>query len=223
MLIDEDLHSPELLGSSIQALLEEDPESALTHLQALLKRRSPEVRLAAVGALGRISSAVPALRDALEVERNELVLSELCELLGYARDDLSLPRIKALAKANRSNLVRAYAVIASADIEGARAVPFLKSLLSESKSRRLRSSIYFALLLGEDKESLGPLLAGLESRDEVLRCRTANYLADEALVGFKEEILPVLRSALAKEDAVGPRRALQEAIDSLSSAGRYNE
>lgn len=216
MLIDKDRESPELISELVRSLLESNPAAAVPHLRDLLKKRSPEMRLAAVGALGRIPSGEQALQEHLKNEKNELVLLELCELLGYARNVKSLPRMKSLAMTHKSSLVRSYAITAVADISGSAAAPFLRSLLEDCKSRRLRESIDFALILAGDWSRLESLLKGLFSGDWVLRYRVAHDLLEDVFLQRRDEILPVLQAALEREVLDATAEAMRDAIRALS-------
>ncbi len=218
MLLNEDQNSPELLPDSIHSLIKECPEQVVQHLREMLGKRSPEVRLAAVGALGRIPSGIASLREQLEIEKNELVLSEVCEILGYAKDDLSLPKLKALAADHKSSIVRSYAIIAVADIAGHNEAPFMRLLLKNCRSRRLRASLNFSLILAGDWARLESLLGGLVSRDYVVRYRVAHFLAEKVFREHRGVCIPALSDALEKEEIEGVAKAMRSAIAALSES-----
>lgn len=217
VLLNEDQEFPELIPDFIWSLLAEDSGAAVPHLEHLLTKRSPEVRLAAVGSLGRIPSGVEVLRKHLELERNELVLSEICEVLGYAHDQLSLPKMKVLARDHKSSLVRAYASLAVADIAGNQELPFLRELLRSAKSSRLKASLSFALIVAGDWAGLDSLLRALSSKDPIVRVRVTHFLADETCMNRGAMILPALEKAFEREKLTDVAKVMREAIASFSN------
>jgi HEAT repeat protein len=198
---------------AIQAMPPAKVRRARLELESYLRHRSPAVRSVAVEALIRGRAGAGATRSALQKEKNELVLAALCEAALLAADQASVPLLKRHAR-HRSWLVRKHAAWAVAEIEEARAIPFLRKMLSAEVSRRVRPILQAALFKWGANEALPALLENLGSRDYLVRCITANALGDNVAPRrtARPSVLEALRAALRSEQTVAAREALTNAL-----------
>ena len=190
---------------------------------SLLGSRWPEVRLVAVEALMRAEIGLEPLRKALSLEPNDIVLASMCEALLVFDDRKSVPALRKLARRHTSWLVRRQAVWAVSEIISVDAVPFLKALLREERSRIVKATIKEALVKSGEYDEIASLLDMLRSRDYRIRTSIGNFFAHNILLTRERAMVARrLRAALAVENTRAAAAALRRAVKSIETktAGR---
>ncbi|MEP7009934.1 MAG: HEAT repeat domain-containing protein [Acidobacteriota bacterium] len=187
----------------------------LRSIVSLLTHRSVLVRIAAVECLARANAGHSELRAALSTEKNDLVLSAICEVLEEAGDRKSVKPLKALAENHRSTVARTSALEGIYSLEGARAMPFLRRRLTAEKSPRVRATLEVLLWCLGAVPSLERVKAALRSRDYIVRCSIANLLERLTPRQKRQEVIAVLEASLEAEPTVAARSSLESAIRSL--------
>lgn len=203
----------EALSARAVRLLEED-------VAAALRDRSVMVRWAAAEALGRAGVGARALINRLHVDKNKLVLAEICDSLASTSAKNALPSLRGLAKASRSSLVRGSAALAIADLGKAPERRFLERLMSRDRSPRVRAVIACALLALGDHSQLDRIRRLLRLRDAAVRCSIANLLSASSPRRVRREVVEMLREANKGESRRGVRLDLEHAIEKLEGEGK---
>lgn len=179
----------------------------------LLRSRWPDVRIAAIEALGRAQMHGAELRQAATRETNEVALATLCDALMDLGDERSIPLLKRLARGHRSALVRRNATWAVSELLGKSSVAFLHSRERVETSVRVKAMIRAALVKNGDRRTLPALLKMLRSSDYIVRASVANFFAQNVPARQHDRDLAAqhLRSALDVEETPPASEALAEA------------
>jgi HEAT repeat protein len=192
----------------------------LDTVKSCLQDRSVLVRWAAANALGKAAVGLDALLARMRVERNELVLTEICESLGRINSPVAIGILADLAVAHRSHLVRRYALLAIADIQGKASIPFLRDRLASEGSQYVKSTLRCVLLVLGERAMLDQVLGDLRASRAAIRRIVANTLAYYKPRANRSQLIAGLNEALAAETSRGARGDLQAAIDTLSVSSR---
>jgi HEAT repeat protein len=206
---------PDILADQLAIMEPEELALHASDLEKLLMHRSVAVRLTSIYALGSFGEGVPILRQALLRTTNDLVLSELCDVLGENQDAQSLPHLQKLAAQRTPSIVRTAAIKAIANISGEDALTFLTSLRHKRMSARTASTLEYLLLQFGKKEMLAELLHRLKSADYIVRCKVANYLSDPKFRGYRDTIIPCIRAALERETSAAVESSLRRNLQAF--------
>jgi len=129
--------------------------------------------------------------------------------------DIGDPRTFAAARAclrDGSPLVRSYAAVALAVLDGARARAILDRAAPLERSSTARVGFAEARLALGDRAALRDLLRLLRSRQYRVRCAAANILSDADLMAVERvEVRRAIDAALAVEPTVAARSTLEAA------------
>lgn len=182
----------------------------------LLAHRVSRVRMEAAAALARSGIGLEALRQALQRETNELVLTDIILGVSGHKDRASVARLRELAEDHPSPLVRCYAVSGLAEVQGKAAAPFLLKRRKVENSRRVQVDLDAALFQAGFDDALDRIVRHLTSRDFLVRCRAASLLAYARPRRKRSLILDALRGQLGAETTRGGRECFEDAISALS-------
>lgn len=201
--------------------------SLTSHMDAVrsgLQDRFVMVRWAAARALGRAAVGLEDLLARIKVERNQIVLVEICESLGLINSSEAVGALTDLAVGHPSQLVRRYALLAIADISKKESIPLLVSRLEADASQYVGVTIRCVLLALGKREMLGQVLRDLKAGRAEIRRIVANTLAYYKPRANRPQIIEGLKEALAAETSRGAQGDLQAAIDLLEEHdGRSKE
>ncbi len=205
------------LIAELESMDETEARQECDRIETLLDHESPDVRQAAAWTLGRAGLGIDALGNRLSREDDDLVATEICDVLAGLRAVRSLPQLRQAAEKPGSELFRSYAALALLDIQGAEAVSYLLERKAKEENRRVIATINVALFVAGFEEVLPDLLANLGSDDYAIRCRIANLLADYAPLRQRELIVRKLTAALKSEVTEAARSSLSRALSVLSA------
>lgn len=211
------LKSPvSILYDTLEALSSSEVREHVSTIAQLLRHRSVVIRYAAASALGRACVGNDELRAALDREKNDTVIAEICEALAACRDRHSVQVLKDLASNHSSSLVRSAAVEALFEIAGPQIVQFLVEKHSKERSRRAMASLSVLLYLAGQHDKIKDVVRLLGSRDYIVRCRLANLIAYHSESAVSGDLLDALNVALSREETRAARSSLENAIRRLS-------
>jgi HEAT repeat protein len=198
--------------------LASDPR-AIPRLEKCLTDRSPEVRMRAVEALGKLTSGRhQALATALK-DTDELVRLQAAESIGARADGRTVSALR-VAVRDDSALVRSYAAAAlgRAGTRADRAL--LRTRVRRESSDAARLGFLEGLWLLGDRAVLGSAIQLLNSHDYRVRCATARALGGTFSNSQTQgPIITALRGRLRRERTSAVREAL---VDSLSTVDTKN-
>jgi HEAT repeat protein len=183
-------------------------------LRRSVRDRSPEVRMRAIEAWGRIGGNCEVLIDAL-VDRDELVRVAAAESLDAPG---SRKAARALRKTlrDRSALVRSYAATALGRTGFQSDRVRLRHSLSRERSDGVRLGILEGLWLLGDRKAFDEALQLVNSSDYRVRCATAGALAGTFL---SRRTRPLIVASLVKRFDVEETRAVRSTITSKNEHG----
>jgi HEAT repeat protein len=170
--------SPRVRATAIDVVRENELRELIKPVRALLRDKTVIVRDAAIECVGVLcegerANAVwitPFLRD-----RSALVRVETLQSLGQI-GDRSASRLVAKRLKDADPLVRAYAAVALADLEGSKSRKALKEAFDSETEERAIIGIADALLSLGDKRQFPVLLGMLKSSQYLSRCAAAHAL-----------------------------------------------
>lgn len=190
----------------------------IPYLEQRLADRSPEVRMRAVEALGKLTRGRhDALKSALR-DTDELVRVQAAESIGPGADHPTASALRT-ALGDTSALVRSYVAAALGRIGAGGDRRRLRACLRGESSDTARLGLLEGLWLLGDQTVLEAVIALLNSRDYRVRCATARALGgtfNDAHV--RDEIIAALRDRLPRERTNAARQALQDSLSILVRA-----
>ena len=178
--------------------------------------RSPEVRMRAIEALGRLTRGRhPALERALG-DRDELVRVQAAESIDRGVDRRTVSALRN-ALDDGSPLVRGYAAAALGRVGSRLDRTRLRAQLRSETSDAARLGLLEGLWLLGDRTVLESVVRLLNSRDYRVRCATARALGwtfNNARSRLR--FVDALRDRLSRERTRAARRALADALAVLT-------
>ncbi|MDD5687032.1 MAG: HEAT repeat domain-containing protein [Elusimicrobia bacterium] len=177
-----------------------DADIHIRELTATLKNNiNSEVRLSAVSQLGEYGKkATTVLIDALNEEKNEVVLSEIIKTLGNIGDEVGVGYF--IEKLEGSAVIRASVISAFGMIGSSKYLPYLRKAL-EDKDRRVRIEAIHAIARICSLELYDDLLnISRNDTDAEVRAESVEALVKIALYNQNQKIFVELRKELILQE-----------------------
>jgi HEAT repeat protein/beta-lactamase regulating signal transducer with metallopeptidase domain len=188
-----------------------------THGGESLLAQDPTVPEApAAQASSRVTSAVPALMEALSDASVEVRLAAV-QSLGTLQDPRAIAALGKALKEDNDARVREAAAEALGEISDARAVPFLLDALKTERHAGVREEIVNALQEIDDPSAVPGIIAVIKDPSPAVRRAAVSALGD-----FEAQSALGAIMDLAKDDDVEVRRQVADALSDLENADALN-
>lgn len=203
----------------LQSLTGHQVARRLDEVEVLVRSRFLAIRWAAARALrlGRVGAGI--LRKRLSEESVPYVLAEICDSLGLVGDRTSLPKLRKLAAAHASAMVRCYALMAIVDIGGNGASVFLRKRQAEEKELRTRATIQCLLNWLGREESVESVVQAFSSKRTATRQAIANLCAQYPLRSNRRVVVAALNSLASGMPPSGARSDIRRTIALVRGTG----
>jgi HEAT repeat protein len=192
----------------------EQIRKSIADLVRMTSKRSYEVRMDALEALGDSQfNLEPQVRKAI-ADRDELVRTTGAEIAGERRLTALTDDLVRRLKSDRSALVRSAAAVALGEMQAVETRNILKARISVSDDEE-RVGLYYALVRLGVRRYFKLFLNGLRHDFYRIRCATANLLPDLINENNRSMALRFLKDALVHERTVAARSSLDDALKEI--------
>jgi HEAT repeat protein len=211
------------ISDDIDALSAAERVEQAKHLEAFLDHPSLHVRMSAAKALGSVDLGEEALLRRLRMEKNELVVCDICDALSSMMAVNAVPDLREVANYHPGPLARRFALLALFDLSGKESLPFFQNRLRYERNRAARSTLHYLTFISGAREALAEVLKSFLSKSSLVRSSAANRVQQYPPTHDRTELIKGLDRAIAREKFSGIKQELAEARDLLLRGQRLRE